>query len=160
MTTLHHEPSRRFVVTGENIAPGAWLRIYLPTASDLAIATDTTPPTSTPTLATHPDPLEFPIFAATTSTGAIEWQTAAEIEAYALLGLMNGGLANSAVVTARDDPEWLLTSGNAPFNQDGTVGTDFFHPKKNNWFYVVVINDIANASTTTSSGSWQRITVQ
>jgi hypothetical protein len=155
ITSFHHEPTRRFVVTGSGIQEGAVLRLYLPNTGDYGSST----PSSTPNATSHPNPIEVPLFACETSTGGIEWQSAVEIEPYHLFALMNGGPASSEVQTARLTPE-ALHALSPPLIPDTSGSTDYFLPLQRNWYYVEVVNDPANPSTTTASGGWQRLTVQ
>lgn len=154
VTDYRHEAPRRFVVSGTGIAPGARLRVYFPNVADFGSGT----PTSTPSTSTHPDPLELPIFAAQDATNGLEWQTAAEIDGQELLALLNGGPNSPEVRTAQLDPESLnpLNPHHLPANY---LSVDYFHPLERNWYYVQVINDPSNPSSTTSAGSWQRLTV-
>jgi hypothetical protein len=143
-------------VTGTDIREGAWLRIYLPNASDWATASPNSAPTTTPSLTSHPDPIDLPVFAAIDRvTGLLEWQSAAEIEPYHLLALLNGGPANPAVQNAISSPSSL----DAAFPNGGTSGANPFDPMLHNWYFVQVINDPANPATA-SAGVWQRMTLQ
>ncbi len=155
LTSFHHEPTRRFVVTGTGLQEGALLRIYLPNASDFGLST----PTSVPNTTSHPDPIEVPVFASETSTGGIEWQSAVEIEPYHLFALMNGGPASTEVQNVKLQPDSLNTL-NPPLIPSTAGSTDHFKPLERNWFYVEVVNDPANPSTTTANGGWQRLTIQ
>jgi hypothetical protein len=161
LANFRHEPPRRFVVRGTGIKEGAWLRIFLPKTTDWATATQTTAPTTTPNVTSHPNPIEVPLYAAIErATGILEWQSGVEIEPYHLLALMNGGPASSAVTTAVNDPAQLDLVNPPIFQQSGTgPTTDFFNPRLRNWYYVQVIND-PNVPASTSAGSWQRLTLQ
>lgn len=156
LTGFHHEPPRRFVVTGTGIQEGALLRLYLPKASDFGA----TAPTGVPNSSTHPHPIEVPIYAAEIpDTGAVEWQSAVEIEPYQLFALMNGGRASSEVQNAKLIPDSLDTLS-PPLIPTTSGSTDYFRPLERNWYYVEVVNDPANPSTTTAAGGWQRLTIQ
>jgi hypothetical protein len=173
---FRHEPPRRFCIQGEDISDGAWLRITVPNADDWSTVTVTvngTPP-STTTVVTAPttgptspgwstrEKIELPLFAsAATAQSSLVWQTAAEMDALQLLALMNGGRGSTAVETAMTNPDSLRDESDGILSHAPTAAfVNYFDPARHNWFYVQVINDPNNPTTTTNAGSWQRLFMQ
>lgn len=130
-----HEPPRRFVVSGDDIRPGAVLELSRPLSL---------PPTTNVALIT------LPIFPTSqrTASGKVIWMTTAEIDPIFLYQLLLGGAAAPGVQDAFDSqtPE-----------ADYAAQVFTFSPTAWNKYKVVVRNEdgTSNASTAT----WQPLTM-
>ncbi len=157
MSALRHEAPRRFQVTGTGIKEGAYLWVYAPVPGDIATATATTPPTTTPNAASNPLYFLMPLYPARIGAAqTLVWETGVELEPLQLLFQMNGGWANPTAVTAFFDPgnsQFFDGAGNILMRTQNQLD-----PAKHNWHYVQVVN-ITPAGPVFSAGSWQRLTI-
>lgn len=156
---IRHDPPRRFRVEGDDIEQGAWLFISTPTAADIATVPLVAPFTAPTTTPSTPWIIALPLFPARDDTGALVWETAAEMEPLYLMALMNGGPGNVQTVNAFLNPldtAFFDASATPPFRLDVN---DEMEPERWNWHYVQVANEPLSLSTL-SAGSWQRITLQ
>lgn len=129
MTALRHEAARRFRVAGENIQPGAQLRLSFPQDTSGA------PPD---TAATTPDPqktrtirLEIYPTGQVTEGGIPIWVTVVEASPLFYLMLMNGGPEAPGITATLTD-----YAANRP--EPPTLGT--FNPNLYNWHFIRVEN--------------------
>lgn len=133
---FHHEPPRRFRVSGDDIRQGA--RLLLLFSSD-----PVQPGPSTSNISY----IEAPLFPALDpSTGEVVWETAVEANALTTLALLHGSVYVPGVE--------LVTLGGVP---DGQTAIDPYalDPVARNWFAPLVVN----ANGAWSLPSWQRLTI-
>ncbi len=133
---FHHEPPRRFRVSGDDIRQGA--RLLLLFSSD---------PVQPGPSSSNISYIEAPLFPALDqSTGELVWETAVEANALTTLALLHGSVYVPGVE--------LVTLGGVP---DGQTAIDPYalDPVARNWFAPLVVN----ANGAWSLPSWQRLTI-
>jgi len=148
VTGPHHEPPRRFRVTGANIRPGAFLRLAY------SAPLSPTQPATAPPNPVNVQLLELPIFPSRDSTvfgGGLVWETSAELSPLVTFAFLNGGPFAPDVAGVGLG---FVEEFNPPTSS--TPQTNSLAPQTWNLFHVQVVNPGNQASPT---GSWQALTV-
>lgn len=118
VNTLHHEPPRRFRVSGDNIRPGAQLLIGIPTTNPGAFPVQVLQVDLYPTGYTNAD-------------GDQIWESEQEIDSIITLALLNGGpfapdvvnVALRQTTTPNLQPALWNSYAFAVVNEDGTINS-------------------------------------
>jgi hypothetical protein len=117
--SLRHEPPRRFRITGNNIRPGAKLKLEMAKGG---------PPTNPP----ETEALEMDLYPVQLSHGLLAWETLVELDPLHTFALLNGGYFAPSVadVLMRADSTPTLDPTTWNFyritveNEDGTSATN------------------------------------
>jgi hypothetical protein len=128
---LHHEPPRRFRVSGDNIRPGAVLGLNIPKVSN---------PTSQSDYYTVQLPI-YPTDKSSPTTGKRVWETAVEADPHVAGMLALGGYWAQGIDPTSTSTSVLLRSVVNPITESTFNGATYFNPSVWNKYLVDVINE-------------------